>query len=119
MKRMGEDPHSGCHAWVHKTPGGYRYGNNNAPEIARLETLDNGKPIRETMAADVPMTIDCLRHYAGLADKIQGDTIPVSGNFLNHTLREPMGVVGQIIPWNFSLLMAANTKKASENRTPC
>jgi len=76
-------------------------------ELARLETQNNGKPIAETTAADLPLTIETFEYYAGLADKIHGDTIPVSGNFLNYTLREPAGVVGQIIPWNFPLLMAA------------
>ena len=76
-------------------------------EFAELETLNNGKPISETKNADLPLAIDTFDYYAGLADKIQGDTIPVNGNFLNYTLREPAGVVGQIIPWNFPLLMAA------------
>ncbi len=79
----------------------------NKEELARLETLNNGKPIRETLNADLPLTIDCFEYYAGFADKIHGDTIPVSGQFFNYTLREPAGVVGQIIPWNFPLLMAA------------
>ena len=72
-----------------------------------LETLDNGKPISETTNADLPLVIDCLLYYAGWADKIHGETIPVRGEFFNYTLREPVGVVGQIIPWNFPLLMAA------------
>jgi aldehyde dehydrogenase (NAD+) len=76
-------------------------------ELAELETLNNGKPIAETKNADLPLVIDCLEYYAGLADKIEGDVIPVSGPFLNYVLREPIGVVGQIIPWNFPLLMAA------------
>lgn len=76
-------------------------------ELAALETLDNGKPISDARAADLPLVIDCLRYYAGWADKIQGDTIPVRGNFLCYTRREPIGVCGQIIPWNFPLLMAA------------
>ena len=76
-------------------------------EFAELETLDNGKPISETLNADLPLAIDCFKYYAGLADKITGETIPVNGNFLNYTLREPVGVVGQIIPWNFPLLMLA------------
>ncbi|MCB0416413.1 MAG: aldehyde dehydrogenase family protein [Bdellovibrionales bacterium] len=76
-------------------------------ELAELETLNNGKPINETLGADLPLTIDCFEYYAGLADKIHGETIPVNGNFLNYTLREPAGVVAQIIPWNFPLLMAA------------
>lgn len=76
-------------------------------ELAELETLNNGKPIAETRNADLPLVIDCLEYYAGLADKIEGDVIPVNGPFLNYVLREPVGVVGQIIPWNFPLLMAA------------
>lgn len=79
----------------------------NLQELAALETLDNGKPIRDAMAADLPLAIDCLRYYAGLADKIQGDTIPVRGNYFCYTRREPVGVVGQIIPWNFPILMVA------------
>jgi len=76
-------------------------------ELAELETLNNGKPIHETKNADLPLSIGTFEYYAGLADKIHGDTIPVSGEFFNYTLREPAGVVGQIIPWNFPLLMAA------------
>ncbi len=76
-------------------------------ELAELETLNNGKPISETKGADLPLAIDCFDYYAGLADKIHGDTIPVSGEFFNYTLKEPVGVVAQIIPWNFPLLMAA------------
>ena len=78
----------------------------NKDELAWLETLDNGKPISETKNADLPLVIDCLLYYAGWADKIHGETIPVRGEFLNYTIREPVGVVGQIIPWNFPLLMA-------------
>ncbi|MEO1996414.1 MAG: aldehyde dehydrogenase family protein, partial [Planctomycetaceae bacterium] len=79
----------------------------NQQELAALETLDNGKPINDSRAADLPLTIDCLRYYAGWADKIQGDTIPVRGNYFSYTRREPTGVVGQIIPWNFPMLMVA------------
>jgi aldehyde dehydrogenase (acceptor) (EC 1.2.99.3) len=79
----------------------------NREELALLETLDNGKPISETTNADIPLAIDCFLYYAGWADKIHGETIPVRGEFFNYTLREPVGVVGQIIPWNFPLLMAA------------
>ncbi|WP_035101542.1 aldehyde dehydrogenase family protein [Aneurinibacillus terranovensis] len=75
-------------------------------ELAQLETLDNGKPIRETSNADVPLAIDHIRYYAGWATKIVGQTIPVAGNYFNYTRHEPVGVVGQIIPWNFPLLMA-------------
>jgi aldehyde dehydrogenase (NAD+) len=69
--------------------------------------LDNGKPIQDARAADFPLTVDCLRYYAGLADKIQGETIPVRGNYFTYTRQEPVGVVGQIIPWNFPMLMTA------------
>lgn len=79
----------------------------NLEELAALETLDNGKPIRDARAADLPLAIDCLRYYAGWADKITGDTIPIRGNYFCYTRREPMGVAGQIIPWNFPILMAA------------
>lgn len=78
-----------------------------ADELAALETLDNGKPIREAKAADLPLTIDVLRYYAGFADKIQGETIPINGNYFTYTRREPVGVAGQIIPWNFPMLMTA------------
>ena len=78
-----------------------------ADELAALETLDNGKPIRDSRAADLPLVIDCLRYYAGWADKIHGKTIPVRGNYFCYTRHEPVGVVGQIIPWNFPALMQA------------
>lgn len=80
----------------------------NAEEFAQLETLDNGKPINESRAVDVPASVEHFRYYAGWATKVHGETLPVScGNFHTYTLREPIGVVGQIIPWNFPLLMAA------------
>ncbi|MBX3414729.1 MAG: aldehyde dehydrogenase family protein [Pirellulales bacterium] len=79
----------------------------NLDELAALESLDNGKPISDARAADLPLTIDCLRYYAGYADKIHGQTIPVRGKYFTYTRREPVGVVGQIIPWNFPLLMTA------------
>lgn len=76
-------------------------------EFIEMESIDNGKPILETRNVDIPLAIKCLRYYGGLADKIQGETIPVNGNFFNYTLKQPVGVVGQIIPWNFPLLMLA------------
>lgn len=79
----------------------------NLDELAALESLDNGKPYRDAKAADVPLTIDCLRYYAGYADKIHGYTIPVRGNYFTYTRKEAVGVVGQIIPWNFPMLMTA------------
>jgi aldehyde dehydrogenase (NAD+) len=79
----------------------------NAGEIAQLESLDNGKPYLVALAADVPLSVACYRYYAGWADKIQGKTIPVAGDYFCYTRLEPVGVVGQIIPWNFPLLMQA------------
>ncbi len=82
----------------------------HAEEFAQLETLDNGKPLAVSRVADVPLVIDHFRYYAGWATKVEGETIPVSipgQQMLTYTLREPVGVVGQIIPWNFPLLMAA------------
>ena len=76
-------------------------------EFAELETLDNGKPISVSRVADVPLAVDLLRYMAGWATKIEGSTLPIAGPFLAYTRREPIGVVGQIIPWNFPLLMAA------------
>ncbi len=79
----------------------------NKEELAELEMLDNGKPLKVARAADVPLAADLFRYMAGWATKIEGNTIPIAGKFLAYTLREPVGVVGQIIPWNFPLLMAA------------
>ncbi|RMF49532.1 MAG: aldehyde dehydrogenase family protein [Anaerolineae bacterium] len=80
----------------------------HADELAELETLDNGKPLRVARNGDVPFAARHFRYYAGWATKLEGSTVPVSipGQFV-YTRREPMGVVGQIIPWNFPLLMAA------------
>ena len=79
----------------------------HADEFAQLESLDNGKPLTVARAADVPLTIDHFRYMSGWATKIEGNTIPIPGQYFSYTLREPIGVVGQIIPWNFPLLMAA------------
>jgi aldehyde dehydrogenase (NAD+) len=78
-----------------------------ADEIARLETLHNGKPIFESRQIEVPAAAECFQYFAGWADKIHGETIPVKGNFLTYTLREPVGVVAAIVPWNFPLLLTA------------
>ncbi len=78
----------------------------DAQLIAETETRDNGKPIFESRYVDVPSVVENFRYFAGLADKIQGETIPVKGPFLNYTLREPVGVVGCIVPWNFPLSLA-------------
>jgi aldehyde dehydrogenase (NAD+) len=79
----------------------------NIEELAALESLDNGKPVSIAAAADLPLTVKCYRYYAGWADKIHGKTIPIEGNYFCYTRLEPVGVVGQIIPWNFPLLMQA------------
>jgi acyl-CoA reductase-like NAD-dependent aldehyde dehydrogenase len=76
-------------------------------EVARLETLHNGKPIFEARQIEIPAAAECFQYYAGWADKIQGETIPVKGNYLTYTLREPVGVVAAIVPWNFPLLLAS------------
>ncbi|MGC2724820.1 MAG: aldehyde dehydrogenase family protein, partial [Candidatus Acidiferrales bacterium] len=80
-------------------------------EFAQLESLDNGKPLKIARVADVPLAAEHFRYYAGWATKIEGNTIPMTrasqGSFFAYTVREPVGVVGQIIPWNFPLLMAA------------
>ena len=76
-------------------------------ELAALESLDNGKPMSDARTGDIPLAIDALRYYAGWADKIHGQTIPVNGNHFCYTRREPVGVAGQIIPWNFPILMVA------------
>jgi aldehyde dehydrogenase (NAD+) len=78
-----------------------------ADEVARLETLHNGKPIFESRQIEIPAAAECLEYYAGWADKVMGETIPVKGNYLTYTLREPLGVVAAIVPWNFPLLLAA------------
>jgi acyl-CoA reductase-like NAD-dependent aldehyde dehydrogenase len=76
-------------------------------EVARLETLHNGKPITESRHIEIPAAAECFQYYAGWADKIEGATIPVKGNALAYTLREPVGVVAAIVPWNFPLLLAS------------
>ena len=77
----------------------------NADELARLETLDNGKPVSRAKAVDVAKAVACYRYFGGWADKIQGKTIPIDGEFFCYTRHEPIGVVGQIIPWNYPILM--------------
>ncbi len=76
-------------------------------QIAEVETLDSGKTITESSRVDVPMAADCFRYFAGYATKIEGETVPVRTPCFAYTLREPLGVVGQIIPWNFPILLAA------------
>jgi aldehyde dehydrogenase (NAD+) len=77
----------------------------HADELGRLETLDNGKPIFESRQIDAPMVASCFHYFAGWASKLTGDTIPVAPQWFTYTLREPLGVVGAIIPWNFPMIM--------------
>lgn len=79
----------------------------NADELARLESLDNGKPVTIAKTVDVRKAVTCYRYFSGWADKNHGKTIPIDGDFLCYTAHEPLGVVGQIIPWNFPMLMQA------------
>jgi len=79
----------------------------NTDELAKLETLDNGKPVARAKAVDVAKAIACYRYFGGWADKVQGKTIPIDGDFFCYTRHEPIGVVGQIIPWNYPILMQA------------
>jgi aldehyde dehydrogenase (NAD+) len=80
---------------------------SHADELARLESLDNGKPFSVAKAVDVAATVACYRYFAGWADKVHGRTIPIDGDYFCYTRHEPVGVVAQIIPWNFPLLMQA------------
>ena len=79
----------------------------DADHLSRLETLDTGHPIRDTRALDVPRTVATFRYFAGIADKIDGRIVPVEPGFLNYVTREPVGVVGQIVPWNFPLMFTS------------
>lgn len=79
----------------------------NTEELARLESLDTGHPIKDSRALDVPRTAACFRYFGGMADKFQGDVVPVEAGFLNYLLREPVGVVGQVVPWNFPLMFTS------------
>ena len=76
-------------------------------ELARLESLDTGHPINDCLRLDVPRTVLCFRYFGGMADKLQGDVVPVDAGFLNYVQREPIGVVGQIVPWNFPLMFTS------------
>lgn len=78
-----------------------------ADELARLEALDTGHPIRDARNIDVTRTAACFRYFGGMADKFQGSVVPVEAGFLNYVKREPIGVVGQIVPWNFPLMFCA------------
>src|SRR5450755_809168 len=79
----------------------------NTEELARLESLDTGHPLRDSRALDVPRTAACFRYFGGMADKFQGDVVPVEAGFLSYMTREPVGIVGQVVPWNFPLMFTA------------
>lgn len=79
----------------------------NSEEFQRLEALDTGHPIRDTQRLDVPRTVVTYRYFGGMADKLEGTVVPVEQGFLNYVQREPIGVVGQIVPWNFPLMFTS------------
>ncbi len=79
----------------------------NADELTRLESIDTGHPLRDTRFLDVPRTAVTYRYFGGMADKFEGSVVPVEEGFLNYLLREPVGVVGQIVPWNFPLMFTS------------
>src|SRR5258708_14657730 len=79
----------------------------NADELAKLESIDTGHALRDTRGLDVVRTAVTFRYFGGMADKFQGSVVPVEQGFLNYVLREPLGVVGQIVPWNFPLLFTS------------
>ena len=79
----------------------------NREDLARLEATDTGHPIRDCLNLDVPRTVLCFRYFGGMADKLEGSVIPVDAGFLNYLQREPIGVVGQIVPWNFPLMFTS------------
>jgi betaine-aldehyde dehydrogenase len=79
-------------------------------ELARLESIDTGHPLRDTRGLDVVRTAFTFRYFGGMADKVQGSVVPVEQGFLNYVLRQPLGVVGQIVPWNFPLMFTPATR---------
>jgi aldehyde dehydrogenase (NAD+) len=83
-----------------------RAADGAADDVSRLETLHNGKPINESRHVEIPAAAECFEYYGGWSDKVMGETIPVKGNHLTYTLREPLGVCAAIVPWNFPLLIA-------------
>ena len=80
---------------------------SQADELATLESIDTGHPVRDSRALDVVRTAATFRYFGGMADKVQGDVIPVEPGFLNYVLREPLGPVGMIVPWNFPLMFCS------------
>jgi len=84
-----------------------RLVDEHAQELAQIDAVDAGKPVTSSLRVDLPAAVDCFEYYAGWADKIHGETVPVKGGAFTYLLRQPVGVVGQIIPWNFPVMMAA------------
>ncbi|HEY5625589.1 MAG TPA: aldehyde dehydrogenase family protein [Dehalococcoidia bacterium] len=80
---------------------------DNAQELAEIDAIDAGKPVTNSLRVDIPAAIDCFEYYAGWADKLHGETVPVRAPAFTYLVRQPVGVVGQIIPWNFPVMMAA------------
>jgi acyl-CoA reductase-like NAD-dependent aldehyde dehydrogenase len=80
---------------------------DNARQLAEIDAVDAGKPVTNSLRVDIPAAVDCYEYYAGWADKIHGETVPVRGPMFTYLLRQPVGVVGQIIPWNFPVMMAS------------
>lgn len=79
----------------------------DTPYLARLEAMDTGHPVRDCLSLDVPRTVLCFRYFGGIADKLEGAVVPVDAGFLNYVEREPIGVVGAIVPWNFPLMFTS------------
>lgn len=79
----------------------------DADYLARLEATNTGHPVRDCLGLDVPRTVLCFRYFGGMADKLEGSVVPVDAGFLNYVEREPIGVVGQIVPWNFPLMFVS------------
>src|SRR6266436_4731902 len=80
---------------------------SRSEELAHVESIDTGHPLRDTRGLDVPRTAATFRYFGGMADKLQGSVIPVEKGFLDYVTREPIGVVGQIVPWNFPLMFTS------------
>jgi aldehyde dehydrogenase (NAD+)/betaine-aldehyde dehydrogenase len=80
---------------------------DHAEELARLESTDTGHPLKDTTILDVPRTAATFRYFAGMADKVEGSVVPVEPGFLNYVVRAPVGVVGQIVPWNFPIMFTS------------
>ena len=79
----------------------------NKEELATVESLDTGHPMRDTMGLDVARTAVTFRYFGGMADKFEGSVIPVEAGFFNYLLRQPIGIVGQIVPWNFPIMFTS------------